>query len=168
MWRIAITIVLALATMASAATWISTRVPPAANPAWIDDFYFMQREGLFLYRDLVNMRINYCPDCWKSALHSSDCKWHGMQVCEVSIAANWRLTGFRYVTYKAADRRWLSLSIPLWFPTLLLLASTLVSGRKPIRRWLRRKRGSCPKCGYILTGNVSGTCPECGTAIIQE
>jgi len=23
----------------------------------------------------------------------------------------------------------------------------------------------CPHCGYILTGNTSGTCPECGTPI---
>ena len=24
--------------------------------------------------------------------------------------------------------------------------------------------GHCQKCGYNLTGNVSGVCPECGTA----
>ena len=28
----------------------------------------------------------------------------------------------------------------------------------------RRRRGLCERCGYDLTGNVSGTCPECGTA----
>jgi hypothetical protein len=27
------------------------------------------------------------------------------------------------------------------------------------------QRGFCQKCGYNLTGNVSGQCPECGTAI---
>ena len=25
--------------------------------------------------------------------------------------------------------------------------------------------GHCQKCGYDLTGNVSGRCPECGTVI---
>ena len=25
--------------------------------------------------------------------------------------------------------------------------------------------GHCTKCGYNLTGNVSGVCPECGTRI---
>ncbi|MCC6357786.1 MAG: hypothetical protein IT450_03505 [Phycisphaerales bacterium] len=25
----------------------------------------------------------------------------------------------------------------------------------------------CWKCGYDLTGNVSGTCPECGTKFVQ-
>lgn len=27
--------------------------------------------------------------------------------------------------------------------------------------------GHCKKCGYNLTGNVSGVCPECGTKIEQ-
>ncbi len=35
--------------------------------------------------------------------------------------------------------------------------------------WLRLRRipapGRCRRCGYDLTGNVSGTCPECGTGI---
>jgi len=34
--------------------------------------------------------------------------------------------------------------------------------------WRDRRRippGHCQKCGYNLTGNVSGRCPECGTAI---
>jgi hypothetical protein len=28
-----------------------------------------------------------------------------------------------------------------------------------------KPRGKCRKCGYDLTGNVSGICPECGTPI---
>lgn len=27
----------------------------------------------------------------------------------------------------------------------------------------RRCQGRCLKCGYNLTGNLSGVCPECGT-----
>lgn len=37
-----------------------------------------------------------------------------------------------------------------------------------VARWLHRRRcppGHCQKCGYNLTGNVSGRCPECGTLI---
>jgi hypothetical protein len=32
---------------------------------------------------------------------------------------------------------------------------------------LRRRvaEGRCAKCGYALTGNISGKCPECGTPI---
>ena len=33
-------------------------------------------------------------------------------------------------------------------------------------RWYRRAHtGRCPRCGYLLTGNVSGICPECGETI---
>jgi hypothetical protein len=34
--------------------------------------------------------------------------------------------------------------------------------------WSDRRRippGHCRKCGYNLTGNVSGVCPECGQRI---
>jgi hypothetical protein len=31
----------------------------------------------------------------------------------------------------------------------------------------RSKEGLCLKCGYDLTGNVSGTCPECGAEVKQ-
>ena len=32
-------------------------------------------------------------------------------------------------------------------------------------RWRRHRKGLCVKCGYNLTGNVSGVCPECGARI---
>ena len=31
----------------------------------------------------------------------------------------------------------------------------------------RARQGRCLKCGYDLTGNISGVCPECGTAVEQ-
>ncbi len=34
--------------------------------------------------------------------------------------------------------------------------------RGPWRRHRRRRRGRCVRCGYDLTGNLSGVCPECG------
>jgi len=37
--------------------------------------------------------------------------------------------------------------------------------RGPLRRWRRRCRGECERCGYNLTGNTTGVCPECGTPI---
>ena len=33
-------------------------------------------------------------------------------------------------------------------------------------RFFSRDRNSCPKCGYDLTGHVSGTCPECGRKLL--
>jgi hypothetical protein len=35
--------------------------------------------------------------------------------------------------------------------------------RAPVRRPF--PPGRCRKCGYNLTGNVSGRCPECGTPV---
>jgi hypothetical protein len=32
----------------------------------------------------------------------------------------------------------------------------------------RMASGRCQRCGYNLTGNVSGVCPECGTAIARK
>ncbi|MGD8454724.1 MAG: hypothetical protein PVJ57_23155 [Phycisphaerae bacterium] len=50
---------------------------------------------------------------------------------------------------------------------LLLVYPLIVFAVAPtIRRWYPRKRRyACPKCGYSLTGNVSGKCPECGTPV---
>ena len=57
------------------------------------------------------------------------------------------------------------IAVPLWFVLLVLLVLTVGAW------WLDRRRippGHCPKCGYNLTGNVSGRCSECGTAMGQE
>ncbi len=40
----------------------------------------------------------------------------------------------------------------------------LVVGPREVRRWLRKRRGLCIKCGYDLRGHSRGGrgCPECG------
>ncbi len=52
-------------------------------------------------------------------------------------------------------------AVPLWIPFLLAgIPTTLL--------WYRDRRplpGICHKCGYDLTGNISGVCPECGQVI---
>ena len=48
---------------------------------------------------------------------------------------------------------------PLWIVLVLIAglgAGVIVCGRGAA------SVGSCQRCGYDLTGNVSGTCPECG------
>jgi len=51
--------------------------------------------------------------------------------------------------------------LPLW---ILLLTVAIPTG---LLRWHggRSPKGHCQKCGYDLTGNVSGVCPECGTSL---
>jgi len=47
-------------------------------------------------------------------------------------------------------------------PLLVLAACPAIAFiRGPLRRYRRRKHCLCVRCGYNLTGNVSGTCPEC-------
>ncbi len=53
--------------------------------------------------------------------------------------------------------------LPLWFP---LLVVGIPSGYMLWRRHRRIPPGHCQKCGYNLTGNVSGVCPECGEKVI--
>lgn len=58
------------------------------------------------------------------------------------------------------DRAYI-LYVPLWLPFVVVLISTAFF-------WHRDRRilpGHCRKCGYDLTGNVSGVCPECGERI---
>jgi len=60
-------------------------------------------------------------------------------------------------------RMW-ALLIPIWLPFILLAAPLAFL-------WLSRPRtppGHCRKCGYDLTGNVSGRCPECGTPVQRD
>lgn len=52
--------------------------------------------------------------------------------------------------------------IPLWIPLVLIAVASVLLW------WLDRWRplpGHCRKCGYDLTGNVSGRCPECGQTV---
>lgn len=52
-----------------------------------------------------------------------------------------------------------AVEVPLWSLLLFFGAAT----------WLLRSKriapGHCTRCGYDLTGNVSGRCPECGSAV---
>ncbi|MDM8005534.1 MAG: hypothetical protein QUV05_05210 [Phycisphaerae bacterium] len=60
------------------------------------------------------------------------------------------------------DPFFLYAQVPLCIPLLLVVIPTACLW------WRDRRRiplGHCPKCGYNLTGNVSGVCPECGEAI---
>jgi hypothetical protein len=59
--------------------------------------------------------------------------------------------------------------IGLWIPFALFSAYPAASFvRSPRRPWIRRRLGLCTRCGYNLTGNVSGICPECGQAVTTE
>jgi hypothetical protein len=59
-------------------------------------------------------------------------------------------------------------SVPIWLmPVLFAAYPTIAFIRGPFRRYRRRRKGLCLRCGYDLTGNVSGVCPECGSEVKQ-
>lgn len=55
-------------------------------------------------------------------------------------------------------------TLPIWLLLIIFVAYPMLwlTTHGPLRRYRRRRRNQCVKCGYDLTGNVSGVCPECG------
>ncbi len=64
----------------------------------------------------------------------------------------------------SVSNRVLYIAFPFWLALALVGVPTAVLWW-PVRR--RKLPGHCQKCGYDLTGNVSGRCPECGEAVGQ-
>jgi len=52
--------------------------------------------------------------------------------------------------------------VPGWFLALLTAALPCGWVARRLRSSPLRKFGHCRRCGYDLTGNLSGVCPECG------
>jgi hypothetical protein len=67
---------------------------------------------------------------------------------------------FDFADYPA----WL-VRVPLWFPAALAGVLPAARAWRRVRRRRRRGPGHCARCGYNLTGNVSGVCPECGRTL---
>lgn len=72
---------------------------------------------------------------------------------------------FRFDLDTAPNWTHVAVGLPTWVFVVGLALTSYLSLWNPLRKYRRRKRGECPRCGYDLTGNESGTCPECGRAI---
>jgi hypothetical protein len=82
---------------------------------------------------------------------------------------DWRPGIIRITRMSGWWKSTLRITMPLWLPLCLFLAYPVISFiRGPLRRFHRRRQGSCLGCGYDLTGNLSGTCPECGMELESE
>lgn len=55
--------------------------------------------------------------------------------------------------------------LPIWVPVVIVLVGAAYAAWRNRRR---RAIGACRRCGYDLTGNVSGVCPECGERVMQR
>ncbi len=77
------------------------------------------------------------------------------------------VSGFAAKSFESGSittRPGISIVFPHWAPAAAMLPFLLIP---PVRSWRRRRTrpGTCSKCGYDLTGNVSGRCPECGEVV---
>jgi hypothetical protein len=78
--------------------------------------------------------------------------------------------GFEHRTYpgsalspaRAAPYTTLFVHIPYWSLALLAAVLPALSLVRDWRALHRARTGRCPRCGYLLAGNISGVCPECG------
>jgi len=113
-------------------------------------------------------------ELWSTKVYT-EIRWGGLSVvtwrATNTLTPGWRARRIRQLRllppsllprlFEVADR--VVLWIPLWIPFLIILLPTA------LLFWRDRRRippGHCQKCGYDLTGNVSGVCPECGEKVI--
>jgi hypothetical protein len=126
--------------------WFGT--PEKAN--WCDDLQVYMRTGLAIGRG--------------GLVYTADGYW------DIFGSVSWaECCGFVVAhCHHYRDGESLGLRIPFWALFLLFAcypSIAFIEKWSPFRRRRRRKLGLCVRCGYNLTGNVSGVCPECGDTI---
>lgn len=174
MIRIAIIVLLTLGAVGTAVLWYGSYCPrdPAALPlavrvirqvgdwappypgdhAGLEAYYYLENGGtlaVWSHFGTVNLLYN----------SRNVTGWRGYQ-----RDRDIQFVGFRYAQSRSRYGHLLH-QIGLPYPALLgalLSYPTIAFIRGPLRRWRRRRKCLCTKCGYNLTGNVTGTCPECG------
>ena len=91
-----------------------------------------------------------------SFTYDVDFGWY-VSTHEHRLFTRWPSFGLPWMEQTAA---WY-VTLPLWIPFLIIAIPTTVLFNQDHRRLLL---GHC-KCGYDLTGNLSGRCPECGKGV---
>ena len=78
----------------------------------------------------------------------------------VALLAHYAQLRYLFLLDEHSTGGWHTVIFPLWMPAVFVTLPTAIL-------WMLDRRripaGHCRKCGYDLTGNVSGRCPECGT-----
>ena len=128
-----------LASLNGRASWFGLPISPRCSLTWATD------QGSVSAGYLVGKDFAWPP--WTSS-------WLGFGCRRVNLSSG------------TNQARLGEVRCPFWIAAVLLASYPAVSFiRGPLRRYRRRKRGLCRKCGYDLTGNVSGICPECAAEV---
>lgn len=114
----------------------------------------------------VITRADYCCNTWRAASGAGGVgicwrqnPWPGFRGLHIRYEPDYRLLWLPGYVHRATMA---AVSVPLWMLFLLVVLPTAYLF------WSNRRHlppGHCQRCGYNLTGNVSGTCPECGSAV---
>ncbi len=111
-------------------------------------------EGLFL----IESGAGELSLSWIVAFgNHKSANWHVERIQDPLRLANF----FSWPLYET-DEFMTFLVLPYWLLLSLIAVPTV------LLFWLNRIRippGHCRKCGYDLTGNVTGKCPECGADV---
>ncbi len=86
-----------------------------------------------------------------------------LQMYEHKVAGTTSVVAPRVILFDASYRT--SIILLLLYPALVEFRKRVQNSR--IKRQEAAGEGRFCRCGYDLTGNVSGVCPECGTATIS-
>ncbi len=130
-----------------------------------------RRSDITFYRDLTES-ISYMVVCSNGEIRLSYWCFFDSPTGQRDLERD--SLGFGFLTRKAGTPlstglRTFRVWVPCWAAAILLSAYPLFASMRALRRRrLRRREGLCRKCGYNLTGNVSGICPECAWIIPPE
>jgi len=119
--------------------------------------------GMFLTRDLKGWPFT----CWSSAVQQTP-QPDGWTVFAWTTGPTIHGTSGPKNLWGKVTGRYAQIRLHFVAVTILLLLYPCLAFPGVIRRRRqnrRRAQGLCPRCGYNLTGNVSGACPECGTPV---
>src|SRR5688572_13300102 len=128
-------------------------------------FHWTRREG----RDRGNYNFPYARNEWdERPTEQPERNWSYGEFVDDDEAVGTTVLGFRYQRLVEEDTpsnsRWRR---GIWVPCSFVAAAAALPPAFWAWRFHRSRRlrrpGLCLKCGYDLTGNLSGVCPECGT-----
>jgi hypothetical protein len=140
--------------------WAGTVLSLLSMIAWAGSFLaIIAYRGPSRLSDVITLAVAVPPIYSGTGLVLTDGQLVWGFMLFQDVAPGWHIT--RRPTDMSSSTFWGNdyLIVPLWLPLVLVAAPTAFLW------WRDRRRippGHCRKCGYDLTGNVSGVCPECG------
>lgn len=175
MIRKAVIVLLTFCALASVVGW--------ANSTDSIDQFHAKMKGLCLASDVGTAYLDGIV-LYNGRLHIGGLYWPGQEAQRQGIGFGWGGFYFHHEVMMqeppCRDRMGLppvdrdarfpvatwNLRLPLLPMALLFAAYPVIAFiRGPARRWRRRRKGLCVKCGYDLTGLPEPRCPECGSSI---